>query len=193
MPEISQIATRVSDPFSNPLDEIQPPQRTKYRPEQPEAEQPGSIGGRQTPTSHRERISYVFTIGYGRFDGNPTRFNRSPARGKTSILALKSRFPSILSFSGLLGDARLPRGTTHGRVIRREHRKTRTTAKELHMQEEYERLRQMVEAAADDVAKTVGGNKAAGTRVRKAMQDIKAAAQEVRKKVLEGRSEPSAP
>ena len=30
----------------------------------------------------------------------------------------------------------------------------------------------------------MGGNKAAGTRVRKAMQDIKSAAQEVRKKVL---------
>lgn len=59
------------------------------------------------------------------------------------------------------------------------------------MQEEYERLKRMVEASADDVAKTVGGNKAAGTRVRKAMQDIKATAQEVRKKVLEARSEPS--
>ena len=32
-----------------------------------------------------------------------------------------------------------------------------------------------------------GGNKAAGTRVRKKMQEIKSAAQEVRKKILEGR------
>jgi hypothetical protein len=55
--------------------------------------------------------------------------------------------------------------------------------------EEYERLKQLVEAAADDVAKASGGNKAAGTRVRKAMQDIKAAAQELRKKILEVRSE----
>ncbi len=55
--------------------------------------------------------------------------------------------------------------------------------------EEYDRLRQLVEAAAEDVAKATGGNKAAGTRVRKVMQDIKAAAQEVRKKILEARSE----
>jgi hypothetical protein len=54
--------------------------------------------------------------------------------------------------------------------------------------EEYERLRQMVESAAEDVAKAEGGNKAAGTRVRKMMQDIKNAAQDVRKKILEVRS-----
>ena len=56
------------------------------------------------------------------------------------------------------------------------------------MMQEYEHLRTLVEAAADDVAKAQGGNKAAGTRVRKSMQDIKNAAQEVRKKVLEVRS-----
>jgi hypothetical protein len=55
----------------------------------------------------------------------------------------------------------------------------------------YERLRQLVEACSEDVAKAAGGNKAAGTRVRKAMQDIKSAAQEVRKKVLEDRAQPS--
>ena len=55
--------------------------------------------------------------------------------------------------------------------------------------EEYERLKQLVEAAAEDVAKAQGGNKAAGTRVRKMMQDIKSAAQDVRKKILEVRSE----
>lgn len=54
--------------------------------------------------------------------------------------------------------------------------------------EDYEKLRKLVEDAAEDVAKAEGGNKAAGTRVRKAMQDIKAAAQEVRKKILEVRS-----
>jgi hypothetical protein len=54
--------------------------------------------------------------------------------------------------------------------------------------EEYEKLKQLVESVAEDVAKAQGGNKAAGTRVRKAMQDIKAAAQEVRKKILEVRS-----
>jgi len=55
--------------------------------------------------------------------------------------------------------------------------------------EEYERLKELVEAAADDVRKATGGNKAAGTRVRKAMQDVKDAAQEVRKKILEVRSQ----
>ena len=54
--------------------------------------------------------------------------------------------------------------------------------------EAYERLRQLVESAADDVNKASGGNKAAGTRVRKIMQDVKAAAQEVRKGILEVRS-----
>jgi hypothetical protein len=54
--------------------------------------------------------------------------------------------------------------------------------------EDYERLKALVESAADDVAKAEGGNKAAGTRVRKIMQDIKAAAQEVRVKILEVRS-----
>jgi hypothetical protein len=53
--------------------------------------------------------------------------------------------------------------------------------------QEYEQLKQLVVEAADDVAKAEGGNKAAGTRVRKKMQDIKAAAQEVRKRILEGR------
>ena len=54
--------------------------------------------------------------------------------------------------------------------------------------EEYEHLKALVEAAAEDVAKAQGGNKAAGTRVRKSMQDIKNAAQDVRKKILEIRS-----
>ena len=55
--------------------------------------------------------------------------------------------------------------------------------------EEFEQLKQMVEQAADDVSKAEGGNKAAGTRVRKAMQDIKNMAQTVRVKVLELRSD----
>lgn len=57
--------------------------------------------------------------------------------------------------------------------------------------QEYERLKELVEAAADDVKKAEGGNKAAGTRVRKAMQDIKESAQTVRKKILEVRSDGS--
>ena len=52
---------------------------------------------------------------------------------------------------------------------------------------EYETLKRLVTEAEEDVAKAVGGNKAAGTRVRKKMQEIKSAAQEVRKKILEGR------
>ncbi len=55
--------------------------------------------------------------------------------------------------------------------------------------EEYDCLKELVEAAADDVAKATGGNKAAGTRVRKSMQEVKDAAQTVRKKILEVRSE----
>lgn len=52
---------------------------------------------------------------------------------------------------------------------------------------EFEALKKLITEAEDDVAKATGGNRAAGTRVRKKMQDIKAAAQEVRKKILEGR------
>jgi len=57
--------------------------------------------------------------------------------------------------------------------------------------EEYDRLKELVESAAEDVAKAQGGNKAAGTRVRKIMQDVKDTAQSVRKKVLEVRAEPA--
>ena len=58
--------------------------------------------------------------------------------------------------------------------------------------QEFDQLVKMVEEAREDVAKAEGGNKAAGTRVRKKMQDIKSAAQEVRKKILEGREETEA-
>lgn len=55
--------------------------------------------------------------------------------------------------------------------------------------ETYEQLKKAVLACEDDVRKAAGGTKAAGTRVRKAMQEIKALAQEVRKQVLEGRED----
>ena len=55
--------------------------------------------------------------------------------------------------------------------------------------EEYDRLRELVAQAEEDVIKAEGGNKAAGTRVRKIMQEIKAAAQAIRVKILEVRSE----
>ena len=55
--------------------------------------------------------------------------------------------------------------------------------------QEFERLKDLVAAVEDDLNKAEGGNKAAGTRVRKSMQEIKQAAQDVRKKILESRDE----
>jgi hypothetical protein len=51
----------------------------------------------------------------------------------------------------------------------------------------YEKLCALVREVEEDMKKANGGNKAAGTRVRKAMQDIKETAQEIRAKVLEMR------
>lgn len=55
--------------------------------------------------------------------------------------------------------------------------------------QEYDTLKRLIAEAEEDIQKAEGGNKAAGTRVRKTMQDIKNAAQDVRKKVLELRDE----
>ena len=55
--------------------------------------------------------------------------------------------------------------------------------------EEYENLKKILEACAEDIAKAQGGNKMAGTRVRKAMQDVRATAQIIRKKILEMRTQ----
>ena len=52
----------------------------------------------------------------------------------------------------------------------------------------YEDLKQLVAEIEADINKAGGGNKAAGTRVRKQMQTIKQAAQNVRNTVLEIRS-----
>jgi len=54
--------------------------------------------------------------------------------------------------------------------------------------QEYEELKTMVAEIEADLNKAEGGNKAAGTRVRKQMQKVKQAAQNVRKRVLEIRS-----
>jgi len=55
--------------------------------------------------------------------------------------------------------------------------------------EEYEALKKLVADVEEDVIKAVrNNNKAAGTRVRKVMQEIKKAAQAVRIKVLEARA-----
>lgn len=61
------------------------------------------------------------------------------------------------------------------------------------MLESYEALKALVLSSEDDVRKAAGGNKAAGTRVRKQMQEIKNAAQAVRVKVLETRENEDAP
>ena len=55
--------------------------------------------------------------------------------------------------------------------------------------EEYENLKKILESCAEDIAKAQGGNKMAGTRVRKAMQDVRATAQIIRKKILELRTQ----
>ncbi len=54
--------------------------------------------------------------------------------------------------------------------------------------QEYENLKVLIAEIEADISKAGGGNKAAGTRVRKQMQDIKKAAQDVRNKILELRS-----
>ena len=54
--------------------------------------------------------------------------------------------------------------------------------------QEYENLRALVAEIEADISKAEGGNKAAGTRVRKQMQKIKQAAQVVRSRILEIRS-----
>ena len=57
--------------------------------------------------------------------------------------------------------------------------------------ESYDRLVRIVEEVAEEVRKAEGGNKAAGTRVRKAMQDVKKAAQELRVGILDSRGDSS--
>jgi len=52
----------------------------------------------------------------------------------------------------------------------------------------YEELKVLVAEIEADINKAEGGNKAAGTRVRKQMQAIKKAAQGVRNAILEIRS-----
>ena len=54
--------------------------------------------------------------------------------------------------------------------------------------QEYEDMKVLVAEIESDIDKAEGGNKAAGTRVRKQMQRIKQASQNVRSRVLELRS-----
>ena len=55
------------------------------------------------------------------------------------------------------------------------------------MSQNYERLVQVVNEARVDLEKAEAGNKAATSRVRKAMQDVKNIAQDIRKEMLEVR------
>jgi len=59
---------------------------------------------------------------------------------------------------------------------------------EEYLMQEYEDLKVLVTEIEADMSKAEGGNKAAGTRVRKQMQKVKQAAQVVRSRVLEIRS-----
>jgi hypothetical protein len=59
---------------------------------------------------------------------------------------------------------------------------------EVILMQEYEDLKVLVDEIEADISKAQGGNKAAGTRVRKQMQRIKQAAQLVRNSILEIRS-----
>lgn len=54
----------------------------------------------------------------------------------------------------------------------------------------YQNLIKLITEAEADMQKAAGGNKAAGTRVRKTMQEVRTAAQEIRVKVLEARDTP---
>jgi len=54
--------------------------------------------------------------------------------------------------------------------------------------QEYEQLKTLIAEIENDIQKAEGGNKAAGTRVRKQMQAIKQASQTVRNKILEIRT-----
>lgn len=53
------------------------------------------------------------------------------------------------------------------------------------MTQNYEQLVEAINACRDDVDKAKAGNKAATSRVRKSMQEVKALAQEIRKEMLE--------
>lgn len=54
---------------------------------------------------------------------------------------------------------------------------------------QYDTLKQLVAEAEEDIQKAEGGNRAAGTRVRKKMMEVKKIAQEIRNAILEGRDE----
>ena len=52
-----------------------------------------------------------------------------------------------------------------------------------------QQIEDKINEVKEDYEKGKGGNKAAGTRVRKAMQDIKNIAQDIRKEMLDSRDD----
>jgi hypothetical protein len=56
------------------------------------------------------------------------------------------------------------------------------------MSDNYEKLKELVASVADDVSKASSGNKAATTRVRKIMQDVKNVSNDIRKDMIAVRS-----
>lgn len=57
------------------------------------------------------------------------------------------------------------------------------------MRETYEKLKKTVADCEDDLHKAAGGNKAAGTRVRQTLQDVKNIAQQLRQEILDSRKD----
>ncbi len=55
--------------------------------------------------------------------------------------------------------------------------------------ESYDKLKTVISSLDEDIAKAKGGNKAAGTRVRQAMQEVKNLAQDIRKQILDLRKD----
>ena len=53
----------------------------------------------------------------------------------------------------------------------------------------YDNLQNVINDGQNDVTKFVGGNKSAGTRVRKAMQAVKSLAQEIRVEVQDQKND----
>lgn len=58
-----------------------------------------------------------------------------------------------------------------------------TKIKKLETMEKFEKLKKLLEDASSDVTKTAGGNKAAGIRVRKMLQELIGEAKEYRKEI----------
>jgi len=57
--------------------------------------------------------------------------------------------------------------------------------------DKYEQLKELLASCEEDYQKAKGGNKAAGTRVRKVLQEVRNTAAELRKDILEFRTETS--